>query len=77
MARAVFEIYEEIQNLSDSDKRDLLRALVADLDVPTDPDVEKAWLREAQRRYQDLAEGKTKGVPGHLVFEWLQSRLEP
>lgn len=75
MARAVPDIYKDIQALSDSEKEDLLRALVADLDAPADPEVEKAWLEEAQRRYQELAEGKVKGVPGHLVFERLRSRL--
>jgi hypothetical protein len=75
MARAVPDIYEDIQALSDSEKQDLLRTLVADLDAPADPDVERAWLEEAQRRYQELVEGKVKGVPGHLVFERLRSRL--
>jgi putative addiction module component (TIGR02574 family) len=75
MARAVSEIYEDIQALTASEKKDLLRTLVADLDAPADPEVEKAWLEEAQRRYQDLAEGKVKGVPGKLVVERVRSRL--
>ena len=75
MARAVKEIYLEIQNLSDEDKRELLRTLVAELDAPADPNVEKAWLEEAQRRYRELVEGKVKGVSGTLVFERLRSRL--
>lgn len=76
MARAVLEIYKEIHDLSEPEKRDLLRALVAELDAPAVPDVEKAWLIEAQRRYRELVEGKVKGVPGALVFERLRSRLE-
>lgn len=42
MARAVPDIYKDIQALSDSEKEDLLRALIADLDAPPDPEVEKA-----------------------------------
>ena len=75
MARAVMEIYKEIHNLSEPEKRDLLRVLVAELDAPAAPGVEKAWLLEAQRRYQELAEGKVKGSPGSMVFERLRSRL--
>jgi putative addiction module component (TIGR02574 family) len=75
MARAISEIYEDIQSLSTSEKKELLRALVAELDAPADPEVEKAWLQEAQRRYQELVEGKVKGVPGGLVFERVRSRL--
>jgi hypothetical protein len=72
----MMEIYKEIHDLSESEKRDLLRVLVAELDEPAMPDVEKAWLIEAQRRYQELVEGKVKGIPGPMVFEHLRSRLE-
>lgn len=58
MARAQSEIYTDIQNPSDTEKRELLRVLVAELDAPADPEVEKAWLKESQRRYQELLEGK-------------------
>jgi len=75
MARALSEIYTDIQKLSDSEKGELLRALVIELDAPGDPEVEKAWLKEAQRRYREIVEGKVKGVPGRLVFERLRSRL--
>jgi putative addiction module component (TIGR02574 family) len=75
MAWAVSEIYAEIQKLSDSDKEELIRALMAELDAPADSDVEKAWLKEAQKRYRDLAEGRVQGVSGHLVFERLRARL--
>jgi putative addiction module component (TIGR02574 family) len=75
MARAVTEIYAEIQKLSNSDKEELLRALMAELDAPLDAEVEKAWLNEAQKRYRELAEGRVQGVPGHLVFKRLRARL--
>lgn len=75
MARAVSEIYDEIQSLGDSEKERLLRKLIAELDGPADPDVEKMWLAEAQRRYQELVDGKVKGVPGDRVFERVRARL--
>lgn len=75
MARALADIHKEIQSLSDEEKGELLRTLVAELDAPADPNVEKAWLEAAQRRYRDLIAGKVRGVPGHLVFDRLRSRL--
>jgi hypothetical protein len=75
MARAIKDIEQDIRALSAEDKVDLLRALIAELDTPADPNVERAWLETAQRRYRDLIEGKVKGVPGPLVFERLRSRL--
>jgi hypothetical protein len=75
MARPIEDIERDIRALSGEEKRELLRALIAELDTPADPDVEKAWLEASQRRYRELVEGKVKGVPGALVFERLRSRL--
>lgn len=75
MARAVKDIEQDIRKLSAEDKVELLRTLIAELDMPADPNVERAWLETAQRRYRDLVEGKVKGVPGPLVFERLRARL--
>jgi hypothetical protein len=75
MARAIADIQKEIQSLSNEEKGELLRTLVAELDAPADPNVEKLWLEAAQRRYRELVEGKVQGIPGRLVFERLRSRL--
>lgn len=75
MARPIEDIERDIRALSGEEKRELLRSLIAELDTPADPDVEKAWLEASQRRYRELVEGKVKGVPGPLVFERLRSRL--
>lgn len=75
MARAIADIERDIRALSPDERRQLLRALISDLDAPADKNVEKAWLAEVQRRYRDLVEGTVATVPGHLVFKRLRSRL--
>lgn len=75
MSKAVEEIEQEIRALSNEDKIKLLRALVAELDAPADANIERAWLEKAQRKYQELVEGKVKGIPGPLVFGRLRARL--
>lgn len=75
MARTVKDIEQDMRTLSAEDKVALLRSLIAELDTPTDPDVGRAWLEAAQRRYRELVEGKVKGVPGPLVLERLRARL--
>ena len=49
--------------------------LIAEIDGPPDPEVESAWLEEAQRRHRELATGRVRAVPGERVFENLRSRL--
>ena len=75
MVRAVKDIEAEIRSLSSEDKIELRRALIAELDTPADPNVERKWLETAQRRYRELIEGKVKGIPGPLVLDRLRSRL--
>jgi len=70
------EIETKIRTLSLEDKTELIRALIAELDGPTDGDVERAWLQEAQRRYREVVEDKVQPVPGERVFDNLRSRLK-
>lgn len=49
MAQPLAQIQEEIRTLSASDKEALLRLLWEELDNPSDPDVDAAWLEEVRR----------------------------
>ena len=64
MARAVAEIEKEI------------RALLEELDGPADPDVERAWLAEAQRRSQELDLGVVETIPAQEVFAKARAELK-
>jgi putative addiction module component (TIGR02574 family) len=76
MSTTVAEIEAKIRLLSREARTELLRALIADLDGPSDPDVERLWLEEAQRRYREIGDGRVQAVPGEQVFAKLRSRLE-
>lgn len=76
MSTDVTEIKAKIRSLSFEDKTELLRALIVELDGPTDADVERAWLMEAQRRHSEVREGEVKPVLGEDVFENIRARLK-
>ncbi len=76
MSGEIAELEARIQALSVEERVELMRVLIADLDGVADANVESAWLEEAQRRQQELIEGKVHGVPGERVFENLRSRLK-
>lgn len=76
MSTDVAQIEAKIRLLSFEDKAELLRALIGELDGPADTDVEQAWLREAQRRHREIAEGKVQPVPAQQVFDRLRARLK-
>lgn len=76
MAKTIEDIENEIRALSADDRMHLLRDLIADLDGSMDEGVEKAWLEEAERRYNDLKAGKAELIPAEEVFAKARARLK-
>lgn len=76
MARALAEIERDIRALSAHERAQLLKALISDLDAPADPDADRAWLEESERRLAQIESGKAKTVPGTDVLKEARSRLK-
>ena len=76
MATVVEEIEAKIRSLKPEEKTELLRSLIAELDGPPSPDVEREWVEIAKRRHREILEGKVQPVPGDRVFENVRSRLK-
>ena len=75
MTRTIQELEDEIRQLSADDRRQLLRDLIADLDGGAELEIEKAWLEEVERRYQDLKDRSAETIPANEVFERVRKRL--
>lgn len=63
----------EVLKLTPADRTHLFERLVASLD--SDPEVEEAWEREADRRQAELESGSVVAVPGQEAMARLRSRL--
>lgn len=63
----------EALKLTPADRAHLLERLVASLD--SDPEIEAAWEKEADRREAELESGSVSEVPGHEAMARLRSRL--
>jgi putative addiction module component (TIGR02574 family) len=66
-------IEAEVLQLPPADRTHLLERLIASLD--SDPEVEEAWEREADRREAELESGLVAAVPGHEAIARLRTRL--
>jgi putative addiction module component (TIGR02574 family) len=75
MTDEVAQLEARIRLLAPDQQAELIRGLIAEWDSPADPDVERAWLEEAQRRYREIVEGKMQAIPAEQVFEKLRRRL--
>ena len=76
MARAIAEIESEIRRLARPEQERLLRALPEELDGPIDPEADRAWLEEVQRRSAQFDAGLVKAIPADEVFERVCARLK-
>ena len=63
----------EVLKLGPADRSHLLERLIASLD--SDPEIEKAWEQEADRREAELDSGAVAAVPGDEALARLRSRL--
>lgn len=63
----------EVLQLAPIERLHLLERLIASLD--SDPEVEEAWEREADRREAELESGSIAAVPGQEAIVRLRARL--
>ena len=76
MARTIEELESEIRELAPDDRVQLIRDLIADLDGAPDPDIERAWLEETERRYEEMQNGNVEGVAAKEVFAEARRQLK-
>jgi putative addiction module component (TIGR02574 family) len=76
MSLKVKEIEEEALRLHPHERAKLAEHLIHSLDEEEDPEAEKLWIEEAERRYREYKQGKVKTKPAELVFKEARSKLE-
>jgi putative addiction module component (TIGR02574 family) len=69
MSKKLEDIINVAMELSLEDRAQLAGTLLFSLDEPSESEVERLWLQEAERRLQDFREGKVKGIPAEEVFK--------
>jgi putative addiction module component (TIGR02574 family) len=53
----------------------LAERLISSLDQSSDPDSEQLWIREAERRLEELESGQVEALPAERVIENARSSL--
>jgi putative addiction module component (TIGR02574 family) len=75
MADPARELEAKALKLPSKERARLAERLISSLDQETDPDAERLWLQEAERRLDELEAGNLSGVPADQVFEKARSTL--
>ena len=69
------EVKRQAKMLTPQEKAALARLLIEELDPGTDPDAERLWIAEAQRRYQAYLTGELPTIPGDEAMSRARSSL--
>lgn len=62
------EVASQALKLSLEERAELAERLLLSLDDPSESDIERLWLEEAERRLQEFREGEVKGIAAEEVF---------
>ena len=72
---ALEKVRSEALNLSESERAELAHNLVASLDGPSEPDVEKAWDAEILRRLAEIDSGTANLIDREEFGRRLRARM--
>lgn len=68
MSKKLEEVMAIAMRLSLEERAQLAGKLLLSLDEPSESEVERLWLEEAERRLREFRKGKAKGIPAEEVF---------
>ncbi len=76
MAHSLPEIEKDALKLSAEDRARLAVRLLSSLEETTESseEIEKLWIAEADRRFQELRDGVVMGIPAREVFAELRKK---
>jgi putative addiction module component (TIGR02574 family) len=75
MARPAREVESRALRLPRRERARLAQRLISSLDQEVNPDVDKLWLQEAERRLRELKSGKVAAIPADKVVRKARSTL--
>ena len=76
MAHSLLEIEKDALRLSPEDRARLAVRLLSSLEKAAESpeEIEKLWIAEAERRFQELRDGVVQGMPAREVFAELRNK---
>ena len=70
----VDELMSEIESLPIEIKTELIDRLLNSIN-PSQKDIDKLWAKEAEKRVDEIKNGKVKTIPGDTVFSEIQNKF--
>ncbi len=76
MGTATDKILEEALLLPADERASLVERLLQSLNLPTEAEINRLWIEEAERRVSQLEAGKVELIPGEQVFAKIRAKYQ-
>lgn len=74
MPTAADRVFDEALELPADARIGLVDRILASLNLPTHPDLDKMWAEEAERRVAQIERGEVTLIPGEEVFDKIRRK---
>ena len=74
MATVSDKVMDEVLSLPADARMSLVEKLIASLNLPTQPEIDRVWAEEAERRVAQIDRGEVELIPGEEVFAKLRQK---
>jgi len=68
---------EEALLLPREDRAELVEQLLQSLNIPTQEEINRLWIEEAEKRVREYEEGKIKSLDGEQVLREIRNKYNP
>jgi len=69
------DVMKRAMKLDADDRSIIAHALLDSIREPVDPEIERAWIEEAQRRYEAYKRGEIESVDGEQALREIEAEL--
>ena len=76
MGMATDKILEEALLLPADERASLAERILQSLNLPTEAEINRLWVEEAERRVSELEAGKVELIPGEQVFAKIRAKYQ-
>jgi len=74
MSVASKKVFDDVLMLPADARVSLVEQLLASLNLPTQPEIDRLWAKEAERRIAEIDRGKVKLISGEKVFSDIRKK---
>ncbi len=76
MGIATDKLLEEALLLPADERASLVEKLLQSLNLPTEAEVNRLWVEEAERRVSQIEAGEVEVIPGEQVFTKIRAKYQ-